>query len=191
MPSIGVKNVIMHKRSGGPVRPVGKTFINKWQRQMYPKYGSFFWRRITDPAFMQTSFWASDFKHRYLINTGRDYTGPLPASPAPGMYTGFHKHGDPVLSDRLNNHHAAKRESRALPVMPMTPRVVYEYEREQRQDAFAMQRSDKAAISELKETEFYEWYMKLQRVRGKWCRENEIRSRGVYGPAVDAAELWG
>lgn len=191
MPSVGVKNIIRHKQNAGPVKPVTRTFTTKWQRQMYPKFGAFFWRRVTDPEFIKPSFWASDFKHRYLINTGRDYTGPLPASPAPGMYRGFYKHNDIKLTNRLNNHQAPTRESRHLPVMPMTPRVVYEYSREQRQDAVAMQRADKRAISEMKETEFHEWYMKLQRVRGKWCRENSIRSRGVYGPAVDAAELWG
>jgi hypothetical protein len=52
-------------------------------------------------------------------------------------------------------------------------------------------RSDRRKIEELKSEEFWGWYLKLQRVRSRWCREHDISSRGVYGPAVDAAELWG
>eukprot|EP00744_Colponema_vietnamica_P025578 GILI01037643.1.p2 GENE.GILI01037643.1~~GILI01037643.1.p2 ORF type:complete len:119 (+),score=19.54 GILI01037643.1:40-357(+) len=95
------------------------------------------------------------------------------------------------LSAQLSGAYKPSRESRMLPIMPVTPRTAYEYRREVRQDFFRQQATDRRQIQEMKETEFHEWYMKLQRVRGKWCRENSIRSRGVYGPAVDAAEIWG
>jgi len=187
--SFGVRTNSGHGRFG-PVRSHSKQFVNGWQRTHVPKFAKFFWRRITDPEYVQPSVWTGDFKHRYLANTGRDYVGPLPASPAAGMYRGFST--NKLLQMRLGkNAPVAERESRHLPVMPITPRAVFEYKREVSQDYFAMVRSDKRVISQLKENEFHEWYMKLQRVRGKWCRENSIRSRGVYGPAVDAAEIWG
>jgi hypothetical protein len=139
-----------------------------------------------DEDHARTSFWISDFRHRYLLKTGTDYQGKVPSSPQPGLYQGFKE-----VSKILGGHPKPSRESRHLPIMPLTPRVVYEHENEKRILTSRRMRTDRRRIEELKTHEFWGWYMKLQRVRGRWCKEQGVASRGVYGPAVDASELWG
>lgn len=139
-------------------------------------------------SYERTSFWTSDFRHKYLVKTGTDYQGVIPASPTAGTYQRFRGFDTRHV---LAGHPLPTRESRQLPVIPLTPRVVYEHRNEQRIDFARQTKRDRAKIIEMRDREFHEWYSKLQRVRGKWCRENEIASRGVYGPAVDSAEIWG
>lgn len=139
-----------------------------------------------DENHANTSFWASDFRHKYLMKTGTDFHGQVPATPQAGMYQKFE-------DTRLMLHGSPKpsRESRHLPIMPLTPRVVYEHDQETKIAARKKMRTDRHRVEELKNQEFWGWFMKLQRVRGRWCKEQGVSSRGIYGPAVDAAELWG
>lgn len=133
-------------------------------------------------------FWVSDFKHRYLIRTGKEHTGPMPPGPAPGSYPNLH----PVtLQLYLRDFKPADRETRRLPLMPRTARVVYEHDQELKDEVKRTRRANMMILDEAKELELFQWYQKLQRVRGRWCRDQGVTSRGVYSPAVDASELWG
>eukprot|EP00758_Cryptobia_borreli_P012773 Tbor_TRINITY_DN5773_c4_g2::TRINITY_DN5773_c4_g2_i1::g.20533::m.20533 len=161
---------------------------NRFSSQFNTPYQNMFWRRLTDPEFQQGTYWVSDFKHRYLAAMGRDYRGKIPETPPPGTYTGVIHTKRRAVS---GGHPLFDRETRHLPVMPLSARSVYEHRAEKRIDFLAEYSADRRKLVQMREHEFYEWYMKLQRVRGRWCRENGIRSRGVYGPAVDAAEIWG
>lgn len=169
-----------------PTPPKTRLYSRRWSTSRTNPYGRQFWRTIMNEDHARPSFWVSDFRHKYLVKTGADYQGKVPSSPAPGMYQGFSD-----VHKILANHPKPQRESRHLPVMPMTPRVVYEHSQEKRIDFAKKMRSDRRHVEQLKHLEFWGWYMKLQRVRGRWCREQGVSSRGVYGPAVDAAELWG
>ncbi|EPY29536.1 hypothetical protein STCU_01514 [Strigomonas culicis] len=169
-----------------PVPPKMRLYGRKWSSSRTNAYNRMFWRTVMDENHARPSFWVSDFRHKYLAKTGTDFQGRVPVSPAPGMYQGFSD-----VHKILANHPKPQRESRHLPIMPMTPRVVYEHAQEKRIDFGKKIRSDRRRIQEMRVTEFWGWYMKLQRVRGRWCREQGVSSRGVYGPAVDAAELWG
>lgn len=169
-----------------PVPPRTRHFSRKYSSSRTNAYGRMYWRTIMNEDHARPSFWVSDFRHEYLKKHGVDYNDRVPSSPAPGMYQGFTD-----VHKLLANHPKPQRESRHLPVMPMTPRVVYEHSQEQQIDLSKKMRLDRRRIQNLKQNEFWGWYNKLQRVRGRWCREHNIRSRGVYGPAVDAAELWG
>lgn len=75
--------------------------------------------------------------------------------------------------------------------MAVTPRVVAEHRVEKTIEFGKRIRRDRRMLMELRDREFYEWYGKLQRVRGRWCRAQGVTSRGVYTKAVDAAEIWG
>lgn len=169
-----------------PVTPVTKIYRRQNSGSRTNPYNRQFWRTTMDDNFARTSFWASDFRHRHLARTGADFTGRVPMSPAPGTFQGF---GD--VRKILSGHPKPSRESRHLPIMPLTPRVVFEHENEHKILTARKMRSDRRRIEDLRHQEFWGWYMKLQRVRGRWCKESGIASRGVYGPAVDAAELWG
>lgn len=170
-----------------PVPPVKRLYGRKWSSSRTNPYGRLYWRNVMNEDFARPSFWVSDFRHEYLKKHGTDYQGKVPSSPPPGRYQGFHSDVHKLLS----NHPKPQRESRHLPVIPMTPRVVYEHAQEKRIDFGKRMRLDRRRIETLKQEEFWGWYNKLQRVRGRWCREHSITSRGVYSPAVDAAELWG
>lgn len=169
-----------------PVPPVRRLYKRQSSSSRTNAYNRQFWRTIMNEDHARPSFWVSDFRHKYLTRTGSDFQGRVPASPAPGMYQGFSD-----VHKLLANHPKPQRESRHLPVMPMTPRVVYEHAQEKRIDYDRQMRADRRRVEQLKVMEFWGWYTKLQRVRGRWCREQGVTSRGVYGPAVDAAELWG
>lgn len=184
---LSTSTVLRHKSlSSYPVTPVNRIYNRRWSGSRTGAYNRMYWRSLLDENHKRPSFWVSDFRHKYLVKTGTDYQGRVPASPAPGMYQGFTE-----VEHILSNHPKPQRESRHLPVMPMTPRVVYEHAQEKRIDFSKTMRRDRRRVEELKTLEFWGWYMKLQRVRGRWCREQGVSSRGVYGPAVDAAELWG
>ncbi|EAN79766.1 uncharacterized protein TEOVI_000273100 [Trypanosoma equiperdum] len=169
-----------------PVPPKIRHYDRRWSGSRTNPYNRQYWRVIMNENYSRPSFWVSDFRHRYLMRTGTDYQGQVPSSPQPGLYQGFSD-----VHKLLANHPKPQRESRHLPVLPMTPRVVFEHANEKRIDTAKKMRRDRRRIEELKTLEFWGWYMKLQRVRGRWCREQGVSSRGVYGPAVDAAELWG
>ena len=162
-----------------PKEPRGGERHMHWSQQ--------FWKKVFNTDRRRTSFWVSDFKHKYLIRTGKYYTGKVPESPPPGYL--------PTTQESvrmLNKHpHPPRRETRHLPIMPLTPRIVYEHDVEA-EDAFFLARDKyKVLLEETREYEFYNWYNRVQRVRGRWCREQGVTSRGAYGPAVDAAEIWG
>lgn len=174
-----------------PVPPKGHTNVHhKFKARSSIMYSRMFWKRVSGvDSYTHNPYWVSDFKHRYLVATGRDYLGAVPVMPAPGMY--------PLLRNNKNirrtmgGHHTAEQETRHLPVMPLTPRVVFEHRYEKFSEFQKTIKQDRRVIFGMREHEFHDWYMKLQRVRGKWCRQNDISSRGIYGPAVDAAEIWG
>lgn len=169
-----------------PVAPKVRVYRRQHSSSRTNPYGRMFWRVTMDENHARSSFWSSDFRHRYLVKTGTDYAGKVPASPQPGLYQGF---GD--VRKILSGHPKPSRESRHLPIMPLTPRVVVEHENEHRIAVGRKMREDRRKIEDLRTREFWGWYNKLQRVRGRWCKEHGVASRGVYGPAVDAAELWG
>lgn len=169
-----------------PVTPVVKVYRRQASGSRVNAYNRKFWRITMDENFARASFWASDFRHRHLAQTGTDFAGKVPASPAPGTFQGFQD-----VQKILGGHPKPQRESRHLPIMPLTPRVVFEHENEHRMLTSRKMHSDRRKVEVLRHQEFWGWYMKLQRVRGRWCKENGVASRGVYGPAVDAAELWG
>ncbi|KAG5474976.1 hypothetical protein CUR178_04426 [Leishmania enriettii] len=169
-----------------PVPPRARNYERRWSSSRTNPYSRMFWRTVLNEDFARPSFWVSDFRHRYLAKHGVDYQGRVPASPAPGTYQGFSD-----VHKILANHPKPQRESRHLPVMPMTPRVVFEHAQEKRIDYAKKMHRDRRLVQQLRTHEFWGWYMKLQRVRGRWCKEQGVSSRGVYGPAVDAAELWG
>jgi hypothetical protein len=133
-------------------------------------------------------FWVSDFKHRYLIRTGREHRGVMPAQAPSGMYQGLHRRNMHTI---LRVFAPANRETRRLPILNLTPRVVYEHKLELKHQFAINLKTNKAILREVRDVELHQWYTKLQRVRGRWCRDQKITSRGVYSPAVDAAELWG
>jgi hypothetical protein len=169
------------------VRPLVMPHPEKGSRS-HMHWTEHFWAHVMLLHRTRTSFWTADFRHKYLVRTGRYYTGKVPESPPPGY-----------LPDLADTHNAyldrhpipPKRETRALPVMPLTPRVVYEHRRETEEAFFAKNKRYRGILKETRDVEFYQWYSRLQRVRGRWCREQGIRSRGAYGPEVDAAEIWG
>lgn len=169
-----------------PVPPRTRHYSRKWSSSRTNAYSRMYWRTLLNEDHARPSFWVSDFRHKYLAKHGTDYQGQVPASPAPGMYQGFSD-----VHKILANHPKPQRESRHLPVMPMTPRVVFEHAQEKRIDFSKKMHHDRRLVEQLRTLEFWGWYMKLQRVRGRWCKEHGVSSRGVYGPAVDAAELWG
>lgn len=174
-----------------PVPPKGhKNVHHKFKSLNSVMYSRMFWKRVSAVNdFTHNPFWVSDFKHRYLIATGRDYLGAVPVMPAPGMYP-LLRHNKNIRRT-MGGHHTAMQETRHLPIMPLTPRVVYEHRYEKINEFKKKVKEDRRIIFGMREHEFHDWYMKLQRVRGKWCRQNEVSSRGIYGPAVDAAEMWG
>lgn len=168
-----IRPVVMAGRKKGAITNMG--------------YEKKFWDRIYNADRLRTSFWASDFKHKYLIRTGKFYTGKVPESPPPGYLPNTF-----AVEQYLNNHPAPpKRETRHLPVIPLTPRVAYEHLSESEDAYFVARDKYKQILKETRELEFNNWYNRLQRVRGRWCREQGVASRGAYGPAVDAAEIWG
>lgn len=169
-----------------PVPPRARQYSRKWSSSRTNPYGRMYWRTLLSEDHARPSFWVSDFRHKYLAKHGTDFQGQVPASPAPGTYQGFSD-----VHKILANHPKPQRESRHLPVMPMTPRVVFEHAQEKRIDFAKKMHHDRRLVEQLRTHEFWGWYMKLQRVRGRWCKEHGVSSRGVYGPAVDAAELWG
>ncbi len=162
-----------------PGKKIGARTTMNWEKQ--------FWQKIFNTERNRTSFWVSDFKHKYLIRTGKYYTGKVPESPPPGYLP------NTWSSERFLNRHPEppKRETRHLPIMPLTPRVVYEHNVESEDAYFVARDKYKIILKETRELEFHNWYNRLQRVRGRWCREQGVASRGAYGPAVDASEIWG
>lgn len=166
-----------------PVAPVLKIYK---KGNTHNNFSRIFWRNAMDPNFARASFWASDFRHKYLVKHGTDFNGKVPETPQSGLYQGYHD-----VRRILGGQHKPSRESRHLPITPLTARVVYEHDNEQRISVTRKFRTDRRRVEELKSHEFWGWYVKLQRVRGRWCKDQGISSRGVYGPAVDAAELWG
>lgn len=170
-----------------PVQPPYQLRQGHWHRQNSSKV---FWSRLLDPhssmGGRRASFWVNDFKHQHLIKTGRDFTGTVPATPYSGTYQHLHE-----ASKYIDNHPAPPRETRRLPLMAVTPRVVAEHRVEKTIEFGKRIRRDRRMLMELRDREFYEWYGKLQRVRGRWCRAQGVTSRGVYTKAVDAAEIWG
>jgi hypothetical protein len=144
-------------------------------------------RRAYDPEYKRYSFWVSDFKHRYLIKTGQDYKGEVPLSAAPGTYQTLR---DKQLDWWLGGNQQPQRESLHLPVRQPDPRIVNQDFQTQRLRYLHLRRDTLSRVNQLRDVEFFEWYTKLQRVRGRWCKEQGVASRGAYGPAVDAAELW-
>ena len=165
-------------------------FPNRWFTTDGRPHGIFGFKSLKeswDPEVRRPSFWASDFQHRYRVKSGNDYAGPLPQSPAPGTYQEF---TDKQVDRWLGARYRPPRDSRALPVAALTARAVGE-DHDEAVASFSMKHKDaRQKVGELRDTEYYEWYTKLQRVRGKWCRENGVSSRGVYSPSVDAAEIW-
>ena len=157
-----------------PVTPKRKLFSNG---AVSKNYGRAFWRSALDPTYLRTSFWTSDFKHQHLVRTGGDYTGKVPQSPYPGTYR-----NQPDVSKLLGGHPRPQRESRHLPVMPTTPRFIYEKMCEHRIDWMKKMRLDRRRMEHVRNTEFHEWYGKLQRVRGRWCREQGHRKPRCVRP---------
>ena len=136
---------------------------------------------------VRQSFWVGDYKHKHLLKTGREHRGQVPASPAPGTFQAL----GPMHSKlHLGGHPVPTRESRHLPLMPVTNRSVFEHREEMTHDFNMKMRVDKKALHTAREVEFHQWYNQVQRVRGRWCRENGVTSRGSYTRAVDAAEYW-
>lgn len=140
-------------------------------------------RSYQNPNVRRPSFWVSDFHHRYLITTGKDYEGRVPMSPPPGTYqNATHKQ----LPGEL-----PQRDTRALPVRPRHPRVVFE-ESIEAMSSEARERSTKEWKQMKKaEEDYWEFFTKVQQVRAKWNRGKNNRSRGVYSPVIDATEIWG
>jgi hypothetical protein len=169
-----------------PVLPVVKRFARRWSGNRTNAYGRQFWRVVMNEQHKRPSYWIGDFKHKHLVKTGGDFYGRVPASPQAGMYQGFTD-----TRKILDGHPKPSRETRHLPIMPLTPRVVYEHRQEKRIDFMKKFNSDRRKLQTMRHHEFWGWYNKLQRVRGRWCKEQGVSSRGVYGPAVDASELWG
>ena len=145
------------------------------------------WEHLFQTDAIRRSFWVGDFKHRHLVRTGREHVGPVPQSPAPGTFQSL----GPMHSVlHLGGHPVPTRESRHLPLMPVTQRSVFEH-REEIRDAFSKKmRNDKRMLATAREVDFHQWYNQVQRVRGRWCRDNGVTSRGSYTRAVDAAEYW-
>ena len=136
---------------------------------------------------IRTSFWASDYKHKYLIKHGKEHAGPVPMSPAPGTYQQLSPEHSRL---HLGGHPIPSRETRRLPLMPVTARSVFEHRQEMEADWKEKTRKDRLLLKEQRELEFHNWYKKVQQVRGRWCRDNNVTSRGNYTRAVDAAEYW-
>lgn len=148
--------------------------------------GRQFWHRINNDEYQRKSFWVSDFQHKYLVKTGSDFRGKIPESPAPGMYQKYD-----VFKRHLSGHMKPGRESLHLPIAALTPRVAFEHRMEAKHELRQRTSTARRQLEELRKQEYFEWYNKVQRVRGKWCREQGISSRGCYTAAVDAAEIWG
>lgn len=136
---------------------------------------------------VRTSFWASDYKHKYLVKHGKDHQGPVPPSPAPGTFQELSPEHSRL---HLGGHPVPSRETRRLPLMPVTSRSFFEHKQEATLDFQEKTRKDRLLLKEARELEFHNWYKKVQQVRGRWCRDNNVTSRGNYGRAVDAAEYW-
>ncbi|KNH05624.1 hypothetical protein XU18_3395 [Perkinsela sp. CCAP 1560/4] len=141
------------------------------------------WRQYLNPYGARPSFWVSDFHHRYLIKTGKDYTGQIPMSPPPGTYqTANYKE----LKNEL-----PQRDTRALPIRPSLARTVYEagVERQSIEHRAGAKEARNRVIR--RQEEYWKFFTTVQRERAKWCKKNQIRSRGVYKPVIDATEIWG
>jgi hypothetical protein len=169
-----------------PVKPLVMPHNEKGSRQ-HMHWTRKFWQSVLMRDRHRTSYWTADFRHKYLIRTGRYYTGKVPESPPPG-YLPDVRDGHEYFLD--GHPPAPPRETRHLPVIPLTPRVVYEHRVETEDAYFARKRKYRAILTETRDMEFYNWYSRVQRVRGRWCREQNIRSKGIYGPEVDAAEIF-
>lgn len=178
--------LLKSNKMGLPIRPLVMPPRVKGSRQ-HENFNKRFWQYAMRTDRNRSSFWVSDFRHKYLIRTGRYFTGKVPESPPPGYLPNV------IDSERYMNRHPAPptRETRHLPIMPLTPRVVYEHRVEAEEAYFGDKLKFRRIMMEQREVEFHNWYSRLQRVRGRWCREQGVASRGVYGPAVDASEIWG
>ena len=159
----------------------------RYSTNMKSEWSRFFWKySLNDDR--RTPFWVSDFKHRYLIRTGKDHKGPMPAHAPPGSYQGLNRAS---LFMHLRDMPPAERETRRLPILPLTARISHEHYLEAKSERTVNTIRNKALLAEVADTELHHWYGKVQRVRGRWCRDQGIASRGVYSAAIDAAELWG
>lgn len=158
-----------------------------WNTHANRNWRKLFWEYTLNDT-RRASFWVSDFKHRYLVRTGKEHRGQVPANIPAGMYPGMHPES---LRTTLRDYQPADRETRRLPIVPQTARVVHEHYLELHNEFWQGVRRDRAIMREVREVELHQWYNKAQKVRGRWCRDQGIASRGVYSPAVDAAELWG
>ena len=141
------------------------------------------WREMLNPYGRRPSFWVSDFHHRYLITTGKDYTGRVPMSPQPGTYQS--------ANHRELRNELPQRDTRALPVRPSLARTVWEAESERR--AIEQRQEVREARERVvrRQEEYWKFFTTVQRERAKWCKHNQVRSRGIYKPVIDATEIWG
>ncbi len=166
--------VVCPKTKGGKFMPYKRL---AWQA-LYPEI---------EGGRVRPSFWTSDFKFKHLLRTGNDFKGAIPKAAPPGAYQNTNSSTTHLELKQTRPN----RETRALPMMPVTARSVYEHRKEVAELFHRKTRTDFDRLMELRDQEFFDWYSKLQRVRGRWCRAQGVTSRGNYGKAVDASEIWG
>ena len=185
---VALKPGIQGRQTDGPVRSaVIRQGYSKFTMRHNSKQMTNYWDYTLNDS-RRAPFWVSDFKHRYLIRTGKEHAGPMPAHPLPGAYPGVTGY---TLLKQLRDFAPPDRETRRLPIVPLSARVVYEHREQLKAEFSRTYIANKRILAEAREIELFQWYGKLQRVRGKWCRAQGVTSRGVYSPAVDAAEIWG
>eukprot|EP00009_Paramoeba_aestuarina_P006000 CAMPEP_0201509676 /NCGR_PEP_ID=MMETSP0161_2-20130828/2660_1 /ASSEMBLY_ACC=CAM_ASM_000251 /TAXON_ID=180227 /ORGANISM="Neoparamoeba aestuarina, Strain SoJaBio B1-5/56/2" /LENGTH=160 /DNA_ID=CAMNT_0047904697 /DNA_START=54 /DNA_END=533 /DNA_ORIENTATION=+ len=130
------------------------------------QWGKLAWKQYSNPYGRRPSFWVSDFHHRYLIKTGKDYTGSIPMSPPPGTYQSANY-------KELRNE-LPQRDTRALPIRPSLARTVYEASVEKKSfEARAETREARNRVVRRQE-EYWKFFTTVQRERAKWCKKNQI-----------------
>ena len=140
-------------------------------------------RYAQNPYSKRPSFWVSDFQHRYLIRTGKDYEGKIPSSPPPGSYQS--------ATHRTLRQELPQRDTRALPVRTSLARTVYEGRIERQAMERRLETIERRQRRIRREEEYWTFFRKVQFQRALWCKKNNVRSRGIYKPIIDATEIWG
>eukprot|EP00760_Papus_ankaliazontas_P033610 PhM_4_TR64/c0_g1_i1/m.94433 len=140
-------------------------------------------RHMQNPYYSRPSFWVSDFHHRYLIQTGKDYDGDVPSSPSPGTY----QHA----TYKELKQETPQRDTRALPIRREYGRTVYEERIETRSLEQRERGVSRARGIQKAHEEYWDFFKTVQQKRADWCRQRNVRSRGVYKPIIDATEIWG
>uniref|UniRef100_A0A7S1QQN5 Uncharacterized protein n=1 Tax=Neobodo designis TaxID=312471 RepID=A0A7S1QQN5_NEODS len=185
---VALRPPIKGPQTDGPVRsPVMRMGFQKYTMKHNTMQMTNYWEYTINDS-RRAPFWVSDFKHRYLVRTGKEHTGPMPAQAINGQYPGIHGY---QLLKYLRDFAPAQRETRRLPIVNVSARVVYEHRVQLKDEFYRTYKANQRVLAEAREIELFQWYGKMQRVRGKWCRAQGVTSRGIYTPAVDAAEIWG